>query len=79
MSEDADPNNDIEVMSEDADPNNDSEVPMGPAEGNNNLLIYMAGQQSSTGDIHQVLAANPLTSRTNGKSMKVHSPHPPSP
>jgi hypothetical protein len=45
------------VMSEDADPNNESEVPTGPAEGNNDLLAYMAGQQSSIGNICQDLAA----------------------
>jgi hypothetical protein len=44
-------------MNEEAEPYVDSEAPSGTTEGNNNLLAYMAGQQSSSGDIHQVLAA----------------------
>ena len=47
---------DNSIMNEEAEPNVDSEVLSGTTEGNNNLLAYMAGQQSSSGDIRQVLA-----------------------
>jgi hypothetical protein len=39
------------------EPNNDNDVPTGTTEGNSYLLAYMAGQLSSSGDIHQVFAA----------------------
>jgi hypothetical protein len=45
------------IMNEEAEPNVDTEVPSGTTEGNNDLLAYMDGQQSSSGDILQVLAA----------------------
>jgi hypothetical protein len=68
------------IMYEEAEPNNDNDVPLVTTESNNDLLAYMAGQQSSFGDIRQVLAANGhLTSKRSNKSMKVHLPHPPSP
>jgi hypothetical protein len=45
------------ILYEEAEPNNDNDVPPGTTEGNSDLLAYMAGQQSSSGDICQVLAA----------------------
>jgi hypothetical protein len=45
------------IMYEESEPNNDNDVPPGTNESNNDLLAYMAGQQSSSGDICLVLAA----------------------
>jgi hypothetical protein len=45
------------IMYEEAEPNNNNDVSTGTTEGNNDLLACMAGQQSFSGDIHQVLAA----------------------
>jgi hypothetical protein len=53
---DLDSINDNATMYEEAEPYNDNDVPTGTTEGNNYLLAYMAGQQSSSGDICQVLA-----------------------
>jgi hypothetical protein len=44
-------------MHEEAEPIGDNVGPTGTTEGNNDLSAYMAVQQSSSGDIHQVLAA----------------------
>jgi hypothetical protein len=43
-------------MYEDAETNNDNDVPTGTTEGNKDLLAYMAGRQSFSGDNCQVLA-----------------------
>ena len=45
------------IMYEEAEPKNDNDFPTSTTEGNNDQRAYMAGQQSSSGDIRQVLAA----------------------
>jgi hypothetical protein len=65
------------VMYEDADTNNYSEVPTGLAKSNNDLLAYMAGQQSSTGDIRQVLAAKRAPDRQKKRQVNESTSAPP--
>jgi hypothetical protein len=66
------------IMHEEAEPIDDNDSPTGITEGNNDLFAYMVGQQSSSGDIIECWPLNEhLTSKENGKSMKVHLPRPP--
>jgi hypothetical protein len=68
------------IMNEEAELIDDNENPAGSAEGNNNVLAYIAEQQSSSGDIRQVLAAKRAPDKQKKqKSTKVYPPHPPSP
>jgi hypothetical protein len=48
---------DNSLMHEEAELIDYNENPTGTAEGNNYILAYMAGQQSSSGNINQVLGA----------------------
>jgi hypothetical protein len=58
---------------------NNNDVPTGTTEGNNDLLAYMAGQQSSSGDIHQVLATKQAPDKQKKRQVNegTSAPRPP--
>jgi hypothetical protein len=65
------------IMYDEAEPHNDNDASTGTTEGNNDLLAYMVGQQSSSGDICHVLAAKRAPDKQQKRQVNESTSAPP--